>query len=378
MQNYDLLVVHDVSAIQFLAKYWDRLRASEFGYVPDFDDVLDGLARARKFVALIEMRASEPSCAAFFIEETKSNHFMVGKRSLASVEVERLALVGGVVLGELRPETWLRFLRELDDFSRYDFIYLGEVLVDSDLSRAIAELPMRYRVSRPSRKDQIRWFIELPEKFDDYLASIGSQSRQVVRRKIRKFEKGEGCSFAVFSDEHKIDEFLSTAEEISQRTYQWGLGQGLQNDTVTRGEYVRMARAGKLRCYIMRIEGKPCAFIRGTLVNGVYNFETPGFLPEYAKWSPGTVLLLLAIKDLIESTKCRVFDFGGGGDDVGYKAKFGNVSMPSRQLLISRRLSLRPALISFAQEMLIGTKNLADRLLGSSEIRRRIRRALRI
>jgi hypothetical protein len=377
MQKGELIVARDITEVQFLTNFWSRLRATEARYVPDFDDVLHWLTQVRRFIVLVEMRGSEPICVACFVEETALRHLTVGERSLGTVKVGQLALVGEVVLGDLRPGTWLRFLRKLDDFSPYDFIYLGEVPLNSDLWKATAALPMRYRISRPSRKEQLRWLIKLPEKFDDYLASLGTQTRQVAKRKIRKFEGGDGCTFEVFSDERKIDEFLSIAEKISRRTYQWSLDQKLQNDTATRKEYARLARAGKLRGYVLRIQGEPCAFIHGTLAGGVYAYRTPGFLSEYAKWSPGTVLLILVIKDLIESAKCNVFDFGTGGDQVGYKAKFGNVSIPSQTLLISRRLALRPALISLAQEALRGTKNIAARVLGTGELRRRIRRAMR-
>jgi CelD/BcsL family acetyltransferase involved in cellulose biosynthesis len=138
-----------------------------------------------------------------------------------------------------------------------------------------------------------------------------------------------------------------------------------------------LARSGKLRCYLLHIEGVPCAFVRGTLVDGIYNYETPGYLPEYAKWSPGTVLLMLVIKDLIESAKCKIFDFGAGGDNVGYKSKFGNIAMPSETLLICHRKAMRPALIAIAQQTLIAVKNLADRNIGNGKLRRKIRSAMR-
>src|SRR5205814_9563948 len=151
-------------------------------------------------------------------------------------------------------------------------------------------------VISPSWMDRIRWLIDLLERFDNYIGSLRSKSRQIIRQSLRKFNAGEGCSFSVISEEHQIDEFLSIGEAISRNTYQWSVGQRLQNDSATRDEYVRLARSGKLRCYLLRIEGKPCAFARGSLVGGIYNYETPGFLTEYAKWSPGTVLLMLVIK----------------------------------------------------------------------------------
>jgi len=373
----NLIVANDICEVTFLAKYWDLQRRHVSRYVPDFDDVLNILTRARKFMVLIEMNGNEPVCLGCFVEGKARISFTVGEKLLGNVAVEQLTLVGGVVLGDLSPETWRQFLKQIDLRASYDFINLGEVPLDSDLRRAVAALPIKYQVSSPSRKEQIRWLINLPSTFENYIASLRPKSRQIVRQSLRKFESGEGCSFTVISEEHQIDEFLSLGEAISRETYQWTVGQRLQNDILTRDEYVRLARSGKLRCYVLRIKDKPCAFVRGSVVDGIYRYDTPGYLPEFAKWSPGTVLLMLAIKDLIESVKCRIFDFGPGGDNIGYKAKFGNVSIPSQTLLISRRLALRPALISIAQEALIGMKNIADRVLGTGDLRHRIRRAMR-
>jgi CelD/BcsL family acetyltransferase involved in cellulose biosynthesis len=139
----------------------------------------------------------------------------------------------------------------------------------------------------------------------------------------------------------------------------------------------RKATASHDGGYILRINGQACAFIHGTLNHGVYNYGVPGFLVEYANWSPGKVLLILAIKDLIEKTNCRLFDFGGGGDDVGYKSKLGNVSRPARTILVSHRLAIRPALVSLAQLGLLSAKAIARRIFSSDVLRRRIRRALR-
>ena len=83
----------------------------------------------------------------------------------------------------------------------------------------------------------------------------------------------------------------------------------------------------------MYVNGQPISFLRGELQNGVFHYETPGFDRDFEKHSPGLVLLLLVIKDLIENG-CRTFDFGGGGDLQGYKARFGNRNLSCEALQI--------------------------------------------
>jgi CelD/BcsL family acetyltransferase involved in cellulose biosynthesis len=375
MQINNLVILHTIEEVRPFAEKWDSLRASELRFIPDFEELEHTLSEAQ-FVFLAEAQSSKSLCMGCFVEENARSYFALGKRSLGSVSIRQLSLVGSTVLGRLESETWLRFLREIDKLATYDFINLGEIAEDSDLFRAVMASPARYQISSLSQKHNARWTIALPTKFDDYLASLGSKSRRMVRQSIRRFQAGDGCSFTLVSQECQVDDFLSIAEAINQRTYQWDLGQQLRANDITRQEYKRLAKAKKLRCYILRINGEPCAFIRGILVGGVYNYQVPGFLTAYAKWSPGKLLLVLAIKDLIENTDCRVFDFGEGGDDVGYKSKFGNVRRPSRKILISRRFFPRPVLISLAHAILMGTKNIARRVFDTDQSRRRIRRML--
>ena len=86
---------------------------------------------------------------------------------------------------------------------------------------------------------------------------------------------------------------------------------------------------------------------------------------------------MLAIKSLIDAGDCRTFDFADVGDYVGHKSKFGNVFLPSRTVLISKRLSFRPALVASAQALLLNPKNLTKRIFTKGRSRQKVRRLLR-
>ena len=118
----------------------------------------------------------------------------------------------------------------------------------------------------------------------------------------------------------EVDKFLEDAEKISRLTYQWKLGYGLCNDEATRQKFFRLAKNGTLRCYIIYLHGEPCAFGWGELCHRTFVWYQTGYNPKYYKLSPGTALLMRMIRDLIENTNCKVFDFLWGGED-GYKAK---------------------------------------------------------
>jgi hypothetical protein len=84
-----------------------------------------------------------------------------------------------------------------------------------------------------------------------------------------------------------------------------------------------------------------------------------------------------AVRDLVESSACAVFDFGTGGDDVGYKARFGNESHSCATLQIGPRRNPYTVLLFVLQKALFVSLNLADKLIGKGALRARLKRALR-
>ena len=91
----------------------------------------------------------------------------------------------------------------------------------------------------------------------------------------------------------------------------------------------------------------------------------------------GSVLLLWTIRDLIDNTDCKVFDFGEGGDEADYKSRFGNVSVRCASLELVRWTRPMSLAVLILQEGLTAAKNAADWLLGENKLRTRLRKAIR-
>jgi len=169
--------------------------------------------------------------------------------------------------------------------------------------------------------------------------------------------KKHAATATVVTDTGQVDVFLSAGEFISRKTYQWKIGQRLENDAVTRRRYVRAAESGTLRCYLLFLNHKPIAFLRGFIIDDTYRYETPGFDPEYSRLSPGTALLLFALDDLMRNTACRVFDFGEGGDAVGYKKQFGNQCQNALTIDVAAPHRWYPRTLLIIQRIVNKTKN---------------------
>jgi CelD/BcsL family acetyltransferase involved in cellulose biosynthesis len=75
--------------------------------------------------------------------------------------------------------------------------------------------------------------------------------------------------------------------------------------------------------------------VLGYQYRDVYYYAQVGYDQTYASSSPGTGLLYLLIKDLIENTSAKRLSFDYG--DAGYKREFGNVHAEDATVLLMRK-----------------------------------------
>src|ERR1700751_1391130 len=75
--------------------------------------------------------------------------------------------------------------------SQFDFLDLGEIVVDSPLYKVVVRLSGSIIVSKVSRQSQnsIRWLIKLPGSFRDYCSSLGAATQKNNVVKFKQFER---------------------------------------------------------------------------------------------------------------------------------------------------------------------------------------------
>jgi CelD/BcsL family acetyltransferase involved in cellulose biosynthesis len=176
-------------------------------------------------------------------------------------------------------------------------------------------------------------------------------------RKLTKDMNGE-VNLRVFRRPEDIDDFLRDATQVSKETYQWkSLGLGLKNQSGTKERLLNLAHFGFLRCYVLYCMGKPVAFVEGFSGGGEFVFYQIGFLPELRKNSVGTVAVLEALRDLMDSN-CGIqkYDFMSGSDD--YKKRMSNCSAEERSSYVYPP-TIKYRLIAAAQWMLETLQRLA-------------------
>jgi hypothetical protein len=358
--SYDRL-----SDVERLGDAWDRLNQTARFFVRSFRDLQDTLQNSGcRFRMMTAARDGTIVAMACFIYRDAVKRYQVANRKLFDLPIREVTLFGSTVLGEADEDVVRRFFEPVLDEAGFDWINLGDILVDSALHNVVGKLHGGVMIRRVTRKRSLRWLIPLPSSFDEYMKSLRPSTQKAVTRDGRLFEKAHP-DLKVMHQPAEVEGFLRDGEKISRITYQWNVGAQLRNDESNRQKFTRLAERGQFRGYLAYSDGEPFAFAWVEMNrHGVCFYHTPGFDPRYRKLSPGTALLMQAIRDLIENTDCKLFDLATTEDERGYKSRFGTVCLDSVWLQLVRWRRPYALLIAGLDESLNVAKNLASRLVG--------------
>jgi hypothetical protein len=335
-------------------------------------------AAGSKFRLLIAIEHSQILAIACFTYAKTIRRYEIVAKKLFDLSVTEVSLFGSCVLGQ-PSETVIRKIFELIiDKSDFDLIRVGEIRIDSPLYNVITGL-RHGAIVWGARRTLTQWLIRLPPTFDGYIASLRSSTRRAIFKDRRRFER-QSSKFHVVQFSNEVEAFLRDANKISRLTYQWNLGFGFCDDQNTRLWLTRSAQNGSLRCYIVYVQGEPCAFSWGELSHRTFVGHVTGYDPKFRELSPGTALLMWMIRDLIENTNCEVFDFKWG-DREGYKSRYGTLSFRGRCMHVAKIHRPYSLLIVALDQALNLPKSLVENFLylvfGHGALRQRLRRAMR-
>lgn len=358
-----------------LAGAWAAAQATALYATGRLQDFLDLPADQRE-VLQTETEGARHLALPFRREEA-IHKFAIGPRLLGKMRVRALRLANVWMAEGHPPAVTAGLLRQALVQGGADMLILGEIPETSDLRAALRQLSWPARALPRYRKTSQRWLIDLPDSFDTYFKGLGSTSRKNLGWRMRKLDKDFDVRVEVIHDPADVERFLQEGERISRRTYQWNLGQRLENTAAQREQFERLAEAGRLRCYLMSLDGTACAFACGRIDGNLYSYDMPGYDPDFAKLSVGAVLLMHIVKDLIETRVCRGLDFGMGGDEGSYKATFGTRHLECNSWYVLRLDRPRGMAVLLGEQVLRTTKNLADRLLPKGAFRAALKRRLR-
>jgi hypothetical protein len=221
-------------------------------------------------------------------------------------------------------------------------------------------------------------FIRMPPTLAEYVAQLGSRSRQSVlysQRRLRK-DMGGDVRCECFESVESVDRFVSDAVTVSRKTYQWNLlGLGLRDADGLRKTLRHGARHGWLRSFILYCKESPAAFMLGSQHGNCYYYDDVGYDPAFAKWSVGSVLQIEVLGHLFDRVdKPSLFDFSVGYGE--HKARFGNLSRREYNTLVLPQTN-RNRLLASAHRSADAASRLAGRVLHSTGLKNKVKQLIR-
>ncbi|MBF6614051.1 MAG: GNAT family N-acetyltransferase [Chloroflexi bacterium] len=215
--------------------------------------------------------------------------------------------------------------------------------------------------------------IPLPATFDDYLDSLSSNSRQNLRRKLRKFQGAGHTLVQVASDDAAArNEAMEALFALHQERWAGDASGGIfateQARTLHKHLADNLAAGGMVGLRLARsAEGQIIGVIYNYRHNGVGYFYALGTSqdPKWSSLSLGVCLLADSIRDAIEAG-CHTFDLLRGNH--GYKSHFGGYPVSNLRVTVYRYGWLPQALAVAASLRSRVRKRLPVRLESSSSL----------
>ncbi len=212
-----------------------------------------------------------------------------------------------------------------------DVLSLLGVSVDSPLHRnATARAGVRRELF--TRRTQ-HWRLELPESFEDFLASRSKSTRESVKRYGKRLEKtfGDRLRLDVLSEPGHLERILQDLDTVAAKTYQAGLGVAFANADEQRRRLTLGLERGWFRAWVLYLDEQPVAFWPGYVYNRTFTIGIPGYDPAYAEHRVGTYVQMRLIGDLCANAGVDVVDYGRG--DAEYKRRFGSESWEEQDVI---------------------------------------------
>ena len=191
-------------------------------------------------------------------------------------------------------------------------------------------------------KAYLRCYIDMSGDFNAYQAKFSSKTRSSINRKVRKFSDHAGSlDFRCYQTPVELKEFFELARPVSASSYQERLLDcGLPTDQKFMDDAIQAASRDQIRAFMLFSGDQAVSYLYCPVQDGVLEYAFLGYLPEFSKLSPGTVLQWLALERLFAEKRFTAFDFTEGESE--HKRFFSTHQTPCKlQLLLRPTLSAR-------------------------------------
>jgi len=177
--------------------------------------------------------------------------------------------------------------------------------------------------------------IDLPETWEEYLASIGKKQRHEIRRKLRRAQAGAELEWYVVDGDRDLRQEVDVFLDLHRKsTSEKDAFMDEQMEAFFHTVARCMQDAGWLQLMQLKMDSRPVASLISFDYGDSLMVYNSGYDPDsHAHLSPGIVLLSICIQNAINSGK-RAFDFLRGDEE--YKYRFGAHDTTVYRLILER------------------------------------------
>ncbi len=206
--------------------------------------------------------------------------------------------------------------------------------------RLSAVLPTVFRVNGLCAyvvQSQAQYTADLRLGVEAYWGTFSSKARYNLRRTVRLFQEacGHPLAWQMYRTPDEMAEFHRLAMALSVQTYQHKLfNHGLPDTLVFRDQMGSKAAQGHAWGCVLYRQGEVCAYLYFEGDGDVLSWDFAGYSPACARWSPGTVLMSLAMDVFQAEGRYRFMDFGPG--EGQHKAVFSTACEPMATIFVLR------------------------------------------
>ena len=224
------------------------------------------------------------------------------------------------------------------------------------------------------RQRYVRHYARLDLGFDAYLSRLSGKSRSTLKRKAKRLAERSGgmLDLRTYRTAEEIELFRAQARTLSARTYQERLlDAGLPDGREAIEAMHALARHDQVRAWLLFVDGRPASYLYSPAEGDTLIYAFLGYDPEFAEYSPGTVLQLEAIRQLMAEGRFRLFDFTEG--EGQHKRQFATDGVECVDLLLVRP-TVGNLIAGHGLNLFDSAVGLAKRVVGNTRLIRRLRR----
>ena len=171
--------------------------------------------------------------------------------------------------------------------------------------------------------------------WDAYMETLAPKRRWFLRNRLKRLSKLGNVTLETISGGDDLAAALEDGFRLEAAAWKGAAGTAIQCDTNIREFYTilaqRAANRGWLRLQFLKVDDKRIAFAYCLAFANRMFLLKPGFDPEFAAYSPGTLLAYLALQEL-HTSGFLAYDFLGYGDE--WKRQWTDHSIPHSTLFL--------------------------------------------